>query len=166
MVDQLTADFAVFAETGLNGWTDLDGTPRAADLWMATAQKFEELEAYQLSKELRDTIFKLTEAGPMLTNLKFRDQIRRSSSSAPANVSEGFGRFKPREFAHFARIARASLLETRNHIEDGRTKNYFSEEEATRLFDLQVRATKATTGLLRYLESCKGQAPTGWDCEP
>jgi four helix bundle protein len=133
---------------------------------MATAQTFEELEAYQLSKELRDTIFKLTEAGPTLTNLKFRDQIRRSSSSAPANISEGFGRFKPREFAHFARVARASLLETRNHIEDGRTKNYFSEEEATRLFDLQVRATKATTGLLRYLESCKGQAPTGWDCEP
>jgi four helix bundle protein len=99
---------------------------------MATAQKFEELEAYQLSKELRDTIFKLTEAGPALTNLKFRDQIRRSSSSAPANMSEGFGRFKPREFAHFARVARASLLQTRNHFEDGRTKNYFSEEDTTR----------------------------------
>jgi four helix bundle protein len=155
-----------FVATGLNFWTDRDGTPRAVDNWMATAQKYEDLDAYQLSKELRDTIFKLTEAGPALTNLKFRDQIRRSSSSAPANISEGFGRFKPREFAHFARVARASLLETRNHIEDGRTKNYFSEEEATCLFDLQVRATKATTDLLRYLESCKGVAPTGWDSEP
>jgi four helix bundle protein len=133
---------------------------------MATAQKYEDLDAYQLSKELRDAIFKLTEAGPVLSNLKFRDQIRQSSSSAPANISEGFGRFRPREFAHFARVARASLLETRNHIADGRTKNYFSEEETTRLFYLQVRATKATTGLLRYLESCKGRAPTGWDCEP
>jgi four helix bundle protein len=94
--------------------------------------------------------------------VKFRDQIRRSSSSPPANIAEGFGRFKPREFAHFTRIARASLLETRNHIDDARKKGYFSDTECTRLFELQVRATKATTGLLRYLDSCKGRAPTGW----
>ena len=133
---------------------------------MATAHKYEDLNAYQLSKELRDTIFRLTEGGPALKNLTFREQIRRASSSPPANIAEGFGRFKPREFAQFLRIARASLLETRNHIEDGRTKKYFSEEELARLLDLQTRATKATTGLLRYLESCKGKAPTGWHHEP
>ena len=66
----------------------------------------------------------------------------------------------------FLRIARASLFETRNHIEDGVTKKYFSEEDASNLLCLQVRATKATTGLLRYLESCKGRAPTGWNREP
>ena len=43
--------------------------------------------------------------------------------------AEGFGRFKPREFAQFARITRASLLETRHHIQDGRTKKYFSEDD-------------------------------------
>lgn len=133
---------------------------------MAAAQKYEDLDVYQLSRELRDAIFTLTEAGPTLKNLKFRDQIRQSSSSTPANISEGFGRFRPKEFAHFLRIARASVLETRNHIEDGHTKKYFSDKDTTRLFDLQVRATKATTRLLRYLESCKGKAPTGWNSEP
>ena len=133
---------------------------------MAAVQKYEDLDAYQLSRELRDAIFRLTEGGPTLRNVKFRDQIRRSSSSPPANIAEGFGRFKPREFANFARIARASLLETRNHIEDGRTKKYFSEEDCARLLELQLRATRATTGLLKYLDSCKGKAPTGWNCEP
>ena len=123
---------------------------------MATAQKFEELEAYQLSKELRDTIFKLTEAGPTSTNLKFRDQIRRSSSAAPANISEGFGRFKPREFAHFVRIARASLIETRNHIEDGRTKNYFSEDDSTRLFDCKYGPPKRPPGCCDTSSPAKG----------
>ena len=129
---------------------------------MVTARRFEELDAWQLSSELRDTIFTLTETGPVLKNLKFRDQIRESSSSPPANLSEGFGRFRPREFAHYTRIARASLLETRNHLLDGRTKRYLSEEDTARLLKLQVRATIATTRLLRYLESCKGKPPTGW----
>ncbi len=133
---------------------------------MAAVRKYEDLDAYQLSKQLRDAIFTMTEVGPTLKNLKFRDQIRRSSSSAPANIAEGFGRFRPTEFAQFLRIARASLFETRNHIEDGVTKKYFSDEDASNLLCLQVRATKAATGLLRYLESCKGKAPTGWNREP
>jgi four helix bundle protein len=82
---------------------------------MTAVQKYEDLDAYQLSRDLRDAIFSLSEAGPASRNMKFRDQIRRASSSPPANLAEGFGRFKPREFAHFTRIARASLLETRNH---------------------------------------------------
>jgi len=109
------------------------------------------------------TQFSRQPAGPVLRNLKFRDQIRDSSSSSPANIAEGFGRFRPREFAQFMRIARASLLETRNHLQDGKTKKYFSEEDTARLLKLQVRATIAATRLLRYLESCKGKAPTGWD---
>jgi len=133
---------------------------------MTAVQKFEDLDAYQLSRELRDTIFSLTETGPTSTNITFRDQIRQSSSSPPANIAEGFGRFKPREFAHFTRIARASLLETPNHIEDASKKKYFSEKDCAKLFELQVRATKAATGLLRYLDSCRGKAPTGWNVEP
>ena len=101
---------------------------RAPRFCMVAARTFEELDAWQLSSELRDTIFTLTETGPVLKNLKFRDQIRESSSSPPANLSEGFGRFRPREFAHYARIARASLLETRNHLLDGRTKKYLSDD--------------------------------------
>ena len=49
----------------------------------------------------------------------FCRQIRKSSSSAPANMSEGFGRFWPGEFAHKLRIAMGELHETQDHLEDG-----------------------------------------------
>jgi four helix bundle protein len=129
---------------------------------MATVRRYEDFYAWQLARDLRDAIFTLTETGPVLQNFKFRDQIRRSSSSPPANIAEGFGRFKPREFAQFMRVARASLSETRNHLQDGRNKKYFSEEDTERLLKLLARAMIAATRLLRYLESCKGKAPTGW----
>jgi four helix bundle protein len=94
---------------------------------------------------------------------KLCDQIRESARSAPCNLAEGFGRFKPREFAHFARIARASLVETLNHLEEALEHGYVKPEEAESLSRLTKRALKATTRLLRYLDSCKGKAPTGWD---
>jgi four helix bundle protein len=141
---------------------NLNGIARALASDMAAIRKYEELHAWQLARDLRDAIFTLTESGPVLKNVKFRDQIRLSSSSSPANIAEGFGRFKPREFAQFMRIARPSLFETRNHLQDGHSKKYFSDEDTARLLKLQVRAAIATTRLLRYLESCKGKAPTGW----
>ena len=66
---------------------------------MATAKRFEELIAWQRSAELRDEILRLTENGKAARDWGFRDQIRRSASSAPSNLSEGFGAFKPRVFA-------------------------------------------------------------------
>ena len=126
---------------------------------MAGVRRYEDLLVWQLASGLRDKVFTLTEKRAVSRNFKFRDQIRESSSSAPANIAEGFGRFRPREFAFFVRIARASLLETRNHLQDGRNKKYFTEGDAADLLKLQVRATIAATRLLKYLDSCDGNVP-------
>ena len=130
---------------------------------VGVAQHYEDLDAWKLCAALRDEIFRLTQSGPVTEDSKFREQIRDSSSSAPRNIAEGFGRFKPRPFAYFVRIARGSLAETRNHIQDARGKGYFSDDDAVRLLALHRRASKVTTRFLAYLDSCDGQAPTGWD---
>ena len=129
---------------------------------MAAARTHQELIAWQLSARLRREILKRSAAW-QTHDRKLSDQIRESARSAPRNLAEGFGRFKPREFAHFARIARASLIETLNHLEEALEEGYIKPEEAESLSRLNKRALKATTRLLRYLDSCKGKAPTGWD---
>ena len=58
------------------------------------------------------------------------------------------------------------MLETRNHLLDGRSREYFDPTETRDLLRLTGRAIAATTSLLRYLHGCKGKAPTGWDVEP
>ena len=130
---------------------------------MAAAKKYEDLICWQVAANLRDRILKLTEDGPAARAKDFRDDIRRSARSAPSNLSEGFGAFYPREFARLARIARRSLTETRNHLQDAREQKYFPEKEIRELIHLTFRAQKATTGLIKYLDSCKGKPPTGWD---
>ena len=130
---------------------------------MATATRFEELVCWKLAEEARTDIFRLTESGAAARDFDFKDQIRRSSRSATSNLAEGFGAFQPREFARLARIARRSIMETRTHLYEARTQAYWPEPDVERLIKLTVRAQSATTALIKYLDSCKGRPPTGWD---
>ena len=130
---------------------------------MAGIRNFENLTAWQLSAELRDRILALTDDAPAACDEEFKADIRRSARSAPSYLSEGFGAFYPREFARFSRIARRSLLETRNHLGDARKQKYFPEEKIKELIHLTFRAQKCTTRLIKYLNSCKGRPPAGWD---
>ncbi len=158
------ADFAIVADTCAQIVGDRDGIENAHRAAMvAVAQRYEELDAWKLCAALRDEVFRLTQSGPVTGDSKFREQIRDSSSSAPRNIAEGFGRFKPRQFAYFVRIARGSLAETRNHLQDGYGRGYFSDDDARRLLALHKRASKVTTRFLAYLDSCDGQAPSDWD---
>jgi four helix bundle protein len=129
---------------------------------MAGARTFEELDAWGLSVELQERIFKATHTGAAAGDLGFREQVRDSARSAPRNIAEGFGAYEPREFGRFVRIARRSLMETRHLVMEGRTRGYFDEPTAKDLLALCHRALGATTGLLRYLDSCGGKAPSGW----
>jgi hypothetical protein len=63
--------------------------------------------------------------------------------------TEGFGRFRTLEFARFLEFARASLMETQNHLIDGRDRRYISDAEYYRLMNLSRAALKTTTNLLR-----------------
>jgi four helix bundle protein len=119
---------------------------------MAGVNRYEDLHAWRLSVELRDGIAPLVESGRAARNLDFKRQILDASSSPPRNIAEGFGRFRPKPFANFLRIARASLMETRNLLQEGRSKRYFGARDVERLLRLQARASKATLRLTRYLE--------------
>ena len=130
---------------------------------MAGARRFEDLLAWQLASELSADVFKLTDRPRVARDRKFCEQIEAAAASPSANIAEGFGRFSPREFARFLRIARGSLFETRNHVLKARANGYITDEESVGLLRLQSRATGAVTSLLRYLDSYKGKAPTGWD---
>jgi len=80
------------------------------------AKRFEELICWQLSHGLHLEVLAFSAILPVSRDWKYCDQIRDSSSSGPSNIAEGFGRFRPPEFARFLDFARASLLETDNHL--------------------------------------------------
>src|SRR3954447_24970352 len=78
------------------------------------AHSYEELECWQLATALKREVYVITDREIVAKDFKFRQQIRDSARSGPSNIAEGFGRFRPAEFARFLEIARASLMETQN----------------------------------------------------
>ena len=81
-------------------------------------------------------------------------QVREAARSGPRNIAEGYGRYRPREFAQFVRIARGSEVELLNHFQEAFDSGYLTDAERRDLEHAAKKAIKAANGLVRYLESC------------
>jgi len=122
-------------------------------------RRFEDLIAWQLADQLQTDIFEFTARPPASRDFKYCDQIRESIRSAKRNTSEGFGRYYPKEFARFLRIAAGSLQETLNHLQDGLKQQYLSAERHLYMKRLCLRAIKANVRLIGYLRYAKPPEP-------
>src|SRR5438094_2662125 len=127
---------------------------------MSTIKSHEELVAWQLSEDLKDRVFEILARPAARKDLDFCDDVRRSARSAPANLSEGFYRYRPRDNARFVRIAIGSLGETMNHLGHAHKQHYMSNEEHAELTRLAKRAKGASTRYLNYLNSCPPNGPS------
>jgi len=87
---------------------------------------------------------------PAGRDFKFCDQIRSSAASAPRNIAEGFGRFRPAPFANFVDIAIGSLIETEDALKDGCDRGYFTEADIVPLQALARRAIVVSRRLALY----------------
>ena len=88
--------------------------------------------------------------------------MRDAARGGPRAIAEGFGRFRPADFARYLEYARASLIETQNHLDDALDSRYLTQKEHDELFKLADRAIGAVTNLHRYLRT-QVQAPARKD---
>jgi four helix bundle protein len=130
------------------------------------ARRYEELEAWQVADELRREVLALTQTGPASTDFKFRDQIRDAASSAARNISEGFGRFRPPDFARFMDFSLSSSMETQDLLAEGIQRKYFTTERTKPALQLARRSIQVSRALLRYLKSCRKVPRTKSDSPP
>jgi four helix bundle protein len=110
-----------------------------------------ELVCWQLADQLRQIIIEHTADGTgAARDYRFTSNLRDAIASACRNQSEGFYKYKHKPQRPFFVTARASLGETKDGIEDGRERGYFSAELAERMEKLCGRAMIAN---LRWLKS-------------
>ena len=117
------------------------------------ARRYQDLEVWQLANDLKKKVYALVDRSTARDDRRFCELVRDSAASAPSNLAEGFGCYRHPEFARYTRVAKASLMETHNHLGDGVDRHHWSPREATPLQELADRAVGACVRLLRYLES-------------
>ncbi|WP_111672230.1 four helix bundle protein [Algoriphagus litoralis] len=81
---------------------------------MARIENFEDLEIWQLARELCQIIRKLSRVEIFAKDLRFASQINSASGSIMDNIAEGFERDGNKEFINFLYIAKGSNGEVRS----------------------------------------------------
>ena len=114
-------------------------------------QRFYDLEAWKLARELKKDVSKITKKFPIEERYSLISQIVRSSRSVTANISEGYGRNNYKETIHFCRMARGSMEETLNHLIDAFDEEYITNEELKTLKEKVDRCLKVLNGYIGYL---------------
>ena len=86
-----------------------------------------------------------------------------ASSSACANISEGFGRLTHREFHRFLEVSRSSVNEVEDRLIEFVEKRYLREQDIRTALNLCKRTRVATS---RLMESLKQRPDPEWNRWP
>lgn len=118
---------------------------------MATFRRFEDIEAWQLGRELTRRVYEATRSGAFSRDFGLRDQIQRAVVSITSNVAEGFERDSEREFVRFLRIAKGSAGEVRSQLYAALDLGYLDRDTFDDLYALATRTSRKLGALIRYL---------------
>ena len=120
---------------------------------MATFKTFEEIGAWQKSRELTREIYKLTGQGRFGRDYGLRDQIRRASVSIMSNIAEGFERSVSGEFGQFLSTAKGSAGEVRSQLYVALDQEYRSQDVFKVLLNQATEISRMISGLMTYLRA-------------
>jgi four helix bundle protein len=93
-------------------------------------ESFEDLDVYQLALELQQDVFRLSKQFPKEETYSLTDQVRRSSRSVGANISEAWAKRRyPAHFVSKLSDADGEQDETRHWLQSAFICKYISEDE-------------------------------------
>ena len=114
---------------------------------MAGIERFEDLIAWQKSREMAAAIYKTTGEGNFSKDFALRDQIRRAAVSVMSNIAEGFERKGSKEFHQFLVVAKASCAEVRSQLYVALDVGYINKNIFEHLYESSVEVSKIISGL-------------------
>ncbi len=95
---------------------------------MATITKFEDLEIWQLSRDLSKEIYSLTFIEPIKSDFRLKDQMRGSCGSIMDNITEGFERASKLEFINSLSYSKGEAGELKSQLYRCLDNKYISQE--------------------------------------
>ena len=114
---------------------------------------FHELKVWQKAHQLTLTIYQITAVFPREELYGLTSQLRRCSSSIPANLAEGCGRNGDAEFARFCSIAMGSASELEYHLLLAKDLKLIKPKDHTELSQRATELKRMLTGLLQKLNA-------------
>lgn len=116
-------------------------------------QNYKDLKVWVKSHEITLQIYRLSKGFPKEETYSLTNQLRRSSSSTPANIAEGCGKNSKNDFCRFLNIALGSANETEYFLLLAKDLDYLKIEDH-QLLEKTINEIKAMLiSLIRKVRS-------------
>jgi len=119
---------------------------------MSQFQRFEDIQAWQLARELTSKVYAACRVGEFHKDRGLVNQITRACVSILSNIAEGFERNNNKEFVQFLYYAKGSAGEVRAQLYVALDQNYLGDEQFRALYDLCQEISRMIRGLVHCLE--------------
>ena len=131
-------------------------------------ERFEDIEAWQLARELTRKVYRLTKKSGLAKDYGLKKQIQDAAGSSMHNIAEGFDSETNAEFIRFLRYAKRSCTEVQSELYVALDEEYISPNEFKPARHLaggdvyeQARRTRAAVrGFINYLKKYEESKPT------
>jgi four helix bundle protein len=121
---------------------------------MATLKSFEDIDVWQLARQLALDICAQTQSGSFSKDFSLRDQINKSAGAIMDNIAEGFERGGNKEFIQFPGIAKESAGEVRSQLYRASDRKHLTSEQFNDLKEKSIIISKKINDFLTYLPDC------------
>jgi len=113
--------------------------------------RFEDMEVWQLARELVKLIYLVTREEPFAKDFRLCSQIQSAAVSVMTNIAEGFERQSKKEFIRFLYIAKASCGEVRSLNYVASDIAYVNNEISEKINADASLISKSISGFIKYL---------------
>ena len=118
-------------------------------------ERFEDIEAWQLARELTRKVYGLTKKHQFAHDFGLKRQIQDAAGSSMHNIAEGFDSETNPEFVRFLRYAKRSCTEVQSELYVALDQQYITDSEFQDVYDHAGRTRAAVRGFIKYLVSYK-----------
>jgi four helix bundle protein len=119
---------------------------------MATITRFEDLEVWQLARDLANQIYRTyIQSEAFSKDYKLKEQINASSGSAMDNIAEGFERGGRNEFINFLSISKGSVGEVKSQLYQALDRKYISQQQFDSLYNQAEEVGRKIGAFIKYL---------------
>ena len=120
-----------------------------------TIERFEDLEIWQLARELCKFVYEITEKELFSKDFTLINQMRSSSGSTMDNIAEGFEREGAKEFIQFLSISKGSCGECRSQSYRAFDYKYINQAILDKLIERTTTLSKKIASFMAYLKGSK-----------
>ena len=120
---------------------------------MENNHTYRKLLVWQKSMALVTEIYKEVRIFPNDELYALTSQIKRSATSIPSNIAEGYGRDGKKDYLRFLNIALSSLFELQTQLEIAHNLQFLEKDNFNKLYENSREIERMLTSFIRKIKA-------------